>query len=309
MLRCFNGLVLIFLPAWNVMGIIPSMKWFSTKSARGFFFLIGLAQAALAQEPQSSRIPDFYVFQNGMKFKSAEEGVRIIKDLGYQGVGSLEPGSLARFKIACEAENLRIFSVYLGGKVNAGNFEYGQDIDQSIGLLKGTDVLLELNVQRGKDANDTQAIAMVREIAGKAKAAGLKVVIYPHAGFHIERVGHAVQIAKATGCDNVGVAFNLCHFLRVQPNDDLAATLADAAPLLWSVSICGADKDGKDWNTLIRPLDEGTFDPSVLLGELRISGFNGAIGLQCFNIRIDPKENLRRSMLGWKTHLSRIPIK
>jgi sugar phosphate isomerase/epimerase len=179
-----------------------------------------------------------------------------------------------------------------------------KEVDESIESLKGTDALIELNVQRGKEPSDTQAIAMVREIAGKAKAAGLRVVIYPHADCHVERVDHAFKIAKATGCDNVGVAFNLCHFLKVQPKDDLAATLTAVKPLLWSVSISGADSDGKDWNTLIRPLDEGTFDTSVVIKHLRDIGFKGAIGLQCFNIRIDPKENLTRAIQTWKKHLA-----
>lgn len=264
--------------------------------------LVGISVAAEAQTFK----PGFYAFQNGMKFKTTDEGVKLIKNLGYQGVGSAYPKDLATLKTACEKEGLKIFSVYLGGKVNAENFSYDKEVDEAIELLKGTDVLLELNVQRGNNPNDTQAIAMVKEIGNKAKAAGLKVVIYPHDKFHIERVDHAFKIAKATGCDNVGVAFNLCHFLKVQPTDDLAATLVDAKPLLWSVSISGADSDGKDWNTLIRPLDEGTYDQAVLLKQLRDIGFKGAIGLQCFNIRIDPKENLTRSMQAWKKHLALI---
>lgn len=266
--------------------------------------LIYVGMTPVFAEPPVSFTPGFYAFQNGIKFKSVEEGVSLIKELGYQGVGSAEPRDLAKFKAACEKEGLKIFSVYLGGKVNAEDFSYGKEVSEAIELLKGTDTLLELNIQRGKDPNDTQAIAMVKEIAEKAKAAGLKVVIYPHDKFYIERVDHAVKIAKATGCDNVGVAFNLCHFLKVQPTDDLSKTLADAKPLLWSVSISGADADGKDWNTLIRPLDEGTFDVSVLLKQLRDNGYDRAIGLQCFNIRIDAKENLTRSILAWKKHLA-----
>ena len=273
-------------------------------TSRVIIWLLCIGATAVAAEPKPLFEPGFYPFQNGMKFKSAEEGVKLIKDLGYQGVGSAYPNGLAQLKAACEKEGLKIFSVYLGGKVNADNFSYGKEVDETIALLKGTDALLELNVQRGKEPNDAQAIAMVKEVGEKAKAAGLKVVIYPHADFHIERVDHAVNIAKATGCDNVGVAFNLCHFLKVQPTDDLSKILADAKALLWSVSISGADTGGKDWNTLIRPLDEGTFDVSSLLKQLREISYEGAIGLQCFNIRIDAKENLTRSALAWKKHLA-----
>lgn len=142
------------------------------------------------------------------------------------------------------------------------------------------------------------------EIANKAKEACLGVVLYPHANFHIERLDHALRIAKATGCDNVGVAFNLCHFLKVQPKDALGTALEAAKPLLWSVSICGVDTDGTDWSTLIRPLDEGTFDQAALLRCLRGIGFKGPLGLQCFNIKIDPKQNLARSMNAWTKHLA-----
>ncbi len=248
--------------------------------------------------------PALYPFQNGMRFESVDEGVHLIKELGYQGVGSVYPKDLAKFKAACDKEGLKIFSIYAGGTVNADGFSYGEEVTAAIAMLKGTDTLVELNVQRGKDPNDAQAITFVKEIAGKAKEAGLKVVLYPHAGFHIERVDHALRIARATGCDNVGVTFNLCHFLKVQPTDDLPAALVAAKPLLWSISLCGADADGKDWNTLIRPLDEGNFDQSLLLGRLREIGFKGPVGLQFFNIKIDPKQNLTRSMEAWKKLLA-----
>ncbi len=273
-------------------------------ASRVLVWLFCISAMAVAAEPKAPFEPSFYPFQNGMNFKSVEEGVKLIKDLGYQGVGSAEPRNLAQFKKACEKEGLKIFSVYLGGKVNADNFSYGNEVNEAIQILKGTDALIELNVQRGNDPNDAQAIAMVKEIGEKAKAAGLKVVIYPHDKFYIERVDHAVKIAKATGCDNVGVAFNLCHFLKVQPTDDLSKVLTDAKPLLWSVSINGADTDGKDWNTLIRPLDEGTFDASIVLKQLKELRYGGDIGLQCFNIRIDAKANLTRSAQAWKKHLA-----
>ncbi|MCH7226226.1 sugar phosphate isomerase/epimerase family protein [Haloferula sp. A504] len=249
--------------------------------------------------------PAFYPFQNGVKFGSLEKGVRAVKKLGYAGIGSVYPRDVAGLLAACEGEGLKVFSVYVGGKVSADGFEYGREVAEAIDHLKGTGALVELYVQRGRNPNDEQAVAFVREIAGLAKDAGLKVVLYPHVNFHIERVDHAARIAKAAGMENVGVAFNLCHFLKVQSGDDLAATLREAKPWLWSVSICGADADGKDWGTLIRPLDEGTFDQAGLLGMLRGMDYRGAVGLQCFNIKIDAKENLSRSMEAWEKLISR----
>jgi len=48
------------------------------------------------------------------------------------------------------------------------------------------------------------AVALGNEVADMAKDAGLKVVLYPHAGFHVERVDHALEITTATGRDNAG---------------------------------------------------------------------------------------------------------
>lgn len=265
---------------------------------RIFLSLLCLLAPALARGAEFA--PALYPFGNGMRFASPEAGVIFIKQLGYQGVGSVYPQDLVKMKAACEKEGLKVFSIYTGGKVNADGFAAEKNALEAIAQLKGTNALIELFVQRGNNPNDAQAVAFVKEIANQAKAAGLKVVLYPHDNFYIERVDHALQIAKATGCDNVGVAFNLCHFLKVQPGDDLTTALTAAIPLLWSVSICGADADGKDWNTLIRPLDEGTFDQSKLLRQLQLLGYQGSIGLQCYNIKIDPQKNLTRSMAAWK---------
>lgn len=51
-------------------------------------------------------------------------------------------------------------------------------------------------------------------------------------------------------------------------------------------------------------LSEGTFDQAALLRGLREIGFDGAVGLQCFNIKIDPRQNLTRSMRAWRKHLA-----
>lgn len=69
----------------------------------------------------------------------------------------------------------------------------------------------------------------------------------------------------------------------VFPSTDLRATLDKAKPLLWSVSTCGADTDGTNWNTLIRPLDEGSLDQSLendqpVTGNLTARSSSGSSG-------------------------------
>jgi len=261
-----------------------------------FLMLITLCAA----DQGSSALPAIYPFQNSVRALSVEEGVALIKELGYPGIGSVYPQDLAKYQAACSKAGLKVFSIYCSAKVHKNGWTFDPVIRDAIAQLKGTDAIVELNVQRGDDPQEGHAVTLVKRIAAEAKAAGLKVILYPHANDFIERVDDALRIAKASECDNVGVAFNLCHFLKVQPKDDLTETLSAVKDRLWSISICGADADGKDWRTLIRPLDEGTFDQARLQTLLKKHGYEGPIGLQCYALSMPPREHLTRSWAAWK---------
>jgi len=245
-----------------------------------------------------------FAFQNGVPFKTVEERVRVLKELGYDGIGSAKPSAgeqlKKRLKLYDEAQ-LKLFSFYVGGRLGAQGHTYNPVITEMIADLKGRDVVIELYVQGSRKTNtDEQAVALIREIADQAKQSDLRVVLYPHAGFYIDRIGDAVRVAKKTNRDNVGVMFNLCHFLHVEPKSDLQAALVNAKPLLWRASISGAEEGGRSWGELIQTLDRGSFNQATVIELLREVGFDGVIGLQCYAIRGDARDNLKRSMAAWR---------
>jgi len=245
-----------------------------------------------------------FAFQNGVHFKTVKERIKVLKELDYDGIGSakLSQSDLPlpqRLKLYDEA-GLKLFSFYVGGKLGPKGHSYGKDISQAIKELKGRDTILELFVQGNKKSNtDEQAVAFVREIADQAKESGLRIVLYPHAGFYVDTLGDAVRVARKCKRDNVGVMFNLCHYLKVEPKTDLKAALTDAKPLLWQVSTSGAKKGGNSWGQLIQTLDRGDYDQKALFQMLREIGFKGNVGFQCYAIRGDSRENLKRSIEAW----------
>jgi sugar phosphate isomerase/epimerase len=245
-----------------------------------------------------------YAFQNGVHFKSTQERVKVLKELGYDGIGSAKLSQNAlplpqRLKLYDEA-GLKLFSFYVGGKLGAKGHSYGKAISQAIKDLKGRRTILELYVQGSKKANtDEQAVAFVREIADQANESGLCIVLYPHAGFYIDTLGAAVRVARKCERENVGVMFNLCHYLKVEPKTDLKAALTKAKPLLWQISTCGAEKGGSSWGQLIQTLDRGSYDQAALFQMLRELGFKGNVGFQCYAIGGDSRENLKRSIGAW----------
>jgi sugar phosphate isomerase/epimerase len=245
-----------------------------------------------------------YAFQNGVHFKTAQERVKVLKELGYDGIGSakLSQSDLPlpqRLKLYDES-GLKLFSFYVGGRLGPKGHTYGKEISQAIKDLNGRETILELYVQGNKKTNtDEQAVAFVREIADQARESGLRIVLYPHAGFYINTLGSAVRVARKCERENVGVMFNLCHYLKVEPKTDLKDALTDARPLLWQVSTCGAKKGGNSWGQLIQTLDRGSYDQKALFQMLRELGFKGNVGFQCYAIRGDSLENLKRSIEAW----------
>lgn len=274
---------------------------------RSFFPALALLLAATvaAEDPKTTFAPKFFAFENGVRFGPTEEQIRVLKELGYDSLGSAKPHNLEARLALHKESGLPISSLYIGGKIGAGKSleEINPAIPESIRQLRGHGAMIELFVQRGGQNTDEEAVAFVREVADLAQAADLRVVLYPHSGFYVDTLGDAVRIAKLAERDNVGVMFNLCHFLKVEPESDLRETLESAGDLLWRVSTCGADVDGTNWRTLIQPLDRGSFDQAKFLQLLRELEFDGEVGLQCYGVGGDPKENLRRSIEAWRKHL------
>ena len=264
-----------------------------------FLLLAGLTQLSGKTETWP-----VYAFQNGVHFKTTQERVKVLKELGYDGIGSakLSQSDLPlpqRLKLYDDA-GLKLFSFYVGGRLGPKGHSYGKEISQAIKDLKGRETILELFVQGSKKANtDDQAVAFVREIADQAKESGLRIVLYPHAGFYVDTLGAAVRVARKCKRENVGVMFNLCHYLKVEPKTDLKAALTDAKTFLWQVSTSGAKKGGNSWGQLIQTLDRGDYDQKALFQMLRELGFKGNVGFQCYAIRGDSRENLKRSIGAW----------
>jgi len=265
---------------------------------RTFAITLSLLLAALAgaAENESSTFkPRLFAFRNGVSFGPFDKEAATLKALGYDGVGSVDAGSLAKRIAAYDAAGLKVFSVYiaLGHK----------QLPEAIELLKDRNATIELTI-RQKMGPET--IKAVQNLADKAAEAKVRIALYPHAGFTIEKIDPALELIKKVDRPNVGLMFNLCHFLKSEKAKDIEATLERAGSRIFAVSTCGADADGKNWGTLIQPLDKGSFDQKRLFGTLKKIGFRGAVGIQCYAVKGDKRTNLERSMGAWKKILGAV---
>jgi sugar phosphate isomerase/epimerase len=283
---------------WRIIGTVV-----------GGFILAGGLQAAEPGRPATRPAANpFYVFDfcvQDEKHPTPESQAAMLEELGVDGIsyGGIEgiPERLA----ALDRHGLKLFTVYTPIHLDGNKPAYDPRLSEAIKLLAGHGTMLWIYIlsERHRPSSvegDPAAVEIIRDLADKAAAARLKIALYPHVNHWLERIEDAVRLAKKVDRPNVGVTFNLCHWLRVDPPETLNARLELARPYLLQVSINGADADGKDWDTLIQPLDRGSFDIGGLLKILRRQDYRGPIGLQCYGVKGDKYENLKRSMQAWR---------
>ncbi|MHC4581368.1 MAG: sugar phosphate isomerase/epimerase family protein, partial [Planctomycetota bacterium] len=249
----------------------------------------------------------FFAFDNAAtddRHKTPKDQVALLKKLGYDGISSRGGDELSEVAEEIEKNGLRLFTVYLGINIDPDQPAYGKELTDAIEVLKAHNAMLWLYVLSKKykpsDPNgDERAEQIIREIAEMAAKSKVRVALYPHAGFWLERVEDTIRIAKRVNRRDVGVTFNLCHWLRVDDEKNMKSLIEAAMPHLFVVSINGADSGGKDWKTLIQTLDRGTFDMRGFLDTLYESGYTGPIGFQGYGIGGDAHDNLERTMDAW----------
>jgi sugar phosphate isomerase/epimerase len=271
----------------------------------GLFGAVILLQAGNASAADQAPAFPFFVFDNGLS--GIQDPPRVLKELGYQGVGvrALDIGGLIQ---SYEQAGLKVFSTYVGCRLDQTP-PYDPDFREQIAKLKGTDVILWLTVLGGKRGQeDAKAATIVREIADMAAAAQLRVALYPHTGFYVATTADALQVARQVDRPNVGVSLNLCHELMTDQGPQLDATIRAALPQLMVVSINGADdkQPGYSWDRLIQPLGRGDYDVCGFLNKLKTAGYKGPVGLQCYGVKGDPLENLKQSIKAWTEYQGKL---
>lgn len=241
--------------------------------------------------------------------QTAQEQAEMLKELGYAGIGIgyERCDSLVEMLNELDKRALTLFAVYAGINIDRNQQPYVPSLEDAIRTLEGRNTLLWLFVQSreykpSSPDGDARAVEIIQDLADVAARHNVRIALYPHQGFWLERVEDAVRIADKIDLRNVGVTFNLCHWLRVSDERDAERLIKAAMPRLFVVTINGADSNGRDWKSLIQTLDRGTFDIRGFLETLRDAGYTGPMGFQGYGIGGDAYDNLKRSMTAWEQH-------
>lgn len=262
-----------------------------------------LALLSLVIVQLASPAPPLYVFDNGTGRGdlSPEAQTELTKRTGYAGIFWSGTANIPELLAAHTARGIKVVGIYTGMNLSDAKPQYDPGLPKAIEQLRGTGALITFTISgKAKDGNgDDVALPVIQEVSDLAAKAGLKVALYPHYGFHVARIEDALRVIGKANRPNLGLVFNLCHFLRSGDEANLNTRLRDALPHTFMVSINGADHEG-DWDRLIQPLDSGAFDVKALLATLRRMHYDGPIALQCYNVKGDRENLLNRSIRAWR---------
>lgn len=272
-------------------------------------FVMLIAALSFASDKSSGLFP-LFAFDNYMtvgNYTQPKIRAETLKELGYDGMSYTGTKGIMETTEILEKAGLKLFVTYLGINLDADQ-KYDPNLKNAIKQLKGRHTMLWLytttqKYKRGSDQGDAVAVEIIRDIADAAHESGLKIALYPHAGNYTESFDDTLRIARKVNRRNVGVSFNICHWLKVEGDVDYRPILKKSMPYLFLVTTNGAelgDTKKMGWNKLIQTLDKGSFDNYKLLKYLKDIGYTGPVGLQGYAIKGDPKQNLANSIKTWR---------
>jgi sugar phosphate isomerase/epimerase len=263
--------------------------------------------------------PGFFCFEDAFLLSpdyTNENRAYLLKNLGFDGI-ELEGLDNVDEKISIlEKYNLKIYMVYIQVDIDKDK-PYDDRLPDFIKKIKDKGVTLWLHIHSDKygpsdPAGDELCVPVIQKLADYANEYNVKIALYPHSRFWLEKVGDGIRLTKKIDRKNVGTVFNLCHFLKTDDRRSLEKSLKASMPYLSVVSINGAD-DGEtkdmDWSRLIQPLGKGSFDVLNMLQILRDNNYGGPVGLQCYDIKGEPSDFLKSSADTWRRYMKELEIK
>lgn len=267
---------------------------------------------------QEDRVQNpFFSFNTGIKsggYDSLEEQAKLLKNLGFDGVEKEGLDGFAEMQYAMNKEGLAIYTNYVRVDLDNTDRPYDPELITVLKKSEGRPTMIWLHVVSEKYKpssieNDALAVSILQKIADKAAEYNVRVMVYPHINFWIECAEDAIRVCKKVNRRNLGMTFNLCHFLahshreKLDPMEKISKLAKQSIPYLFAISLNGADKNPTSeniWKSFIQPLGDGNYDTYAFLKTFLDLGFKGPVGLQTYGIQQPSDVHLKKSIATWQ---------
>jgi len=274
---------------------------------------------------QAQELP-FFPFHNGISdstYKTAKEQVKLLLDNNYSGTELNGLDSFFKLYPELQKHELKVYTIYFKVDLDDLTQPYDPRFEEVLAELKGSETMFWLHVHSKKYKsssveNDVIAVPILQEMADLAQRYGIKLMLYPHRWFWVESPDDGIRVAQKVNRRNFGITFNLCHYLSLEfekgraPWQRMSELAKTSMPYLFAISLNGADSKPADskniWASFIQPLGDGSFDTFRFLKTFTDLGFNGPVGLQCYNIKQEKAKHLKQSKATWDNYMKQLNI-
>lgn len=276
---------------------------------------------SLASPLHAQKLDEYplFVFNNGVqdeKYDTPDRQVQLLKSLGYDGMEKKGLDGLAETIEALDKYGLKLYTMYLNINLDDPENPYDKGLADAFKMLRGRPTMPWFYITSKKlkpstPENDALAVSILQEVADMANQYDIRIMIYPHVSFWVDNVEDAVRVAAKVNRRNLGITFNLCHFLADQgTNANMAfiPMVERAMPYVFAISLNGADQPTQEimqranlWDHFIQPLGQGNYNAFGYLNAFIERGFKGPVGLQCYNLKQEKAVHLKQSMNAWKS--------
>jgi len=286
---------------------------------RIFFVLILIcSNSLLAQKVKNEFFALHNIIRGDSTYTTFDKQVELVKNAGFDGIEINQIESFDGMKTALDKYEFKGSYFYI--KLQLGE-PMDNRIEKAINSLKGTNTIIAPYIladnkrfKPNSPEGDSEAIRLLQIISVWSKKAGLQVAIYPHFSFYVERTDHALQLAKKVNRKNVGLSFNLCHWLAttsLTERTDLKRHLKEINPYLKMMTISGAydviSQKKSIFDDYILPLGTGNFDTYDLVKFMvKTIKFKNPIGVQCYNIKGNKPQLITHTMTVWNGYKTRL---
>lgn len=281
------------------------------------FFLI-CSNGLFAQKVKNEFFALHNIIRGDSIYNTFDKQVELVKNAGFQGIEINQVESFDGMKIALDKHEFKASFFYV--KLKLGE-PIDDRLENAIKMLEGSNTIISPYIladntrfKPNSPEGNSEAVRLLKMISIWSKKAGLQVAIYPHLNFYVERTDHALELVKKVNRKNVGLSFNLCHWLattNLTERASLHAHMKELKPYLKMMTIGGANdvfsQKKSVFDDYILPLGTGSFDTYGLV-EFMVKKINykKPIGVQCYNIKGNKRELVQNSMAVWKEYITRL---
>ncbi|MEJ7769933.1 MAG: TIM barrel protein [Chitinophagaceae bacterium] len=278
----------------------------------------GAIQNGIAQKIKNAFFPLHNIIRGDSTYDTFYKQVNLVKSTGFDAI---EINGLENFEgMKAALEKFRFPASYFYVRINLDEPYFESRLEGYIKQLKGSGTIIspyivnKAKFVKGDHAADTLVKRLMRQVADWARNANLQVAIYPHLGYYVERTDHALTLIKSINRKNLGLTFNLCHWLAttsIAERKELKSTLRELRPFLKMITINGANdvisEKQNVWADYILPLGTGNFDTYGLLKYcLKDLQLTVPVGVQCYNIQTDKYRLVLTTMSVLKEYRQRL---